>query len=235
MTDTAATVAGNSVGIAARDAGFWRRAFALLIDVCIVAVGVSTVFLALALLAPDLGKLVTLNTPFGIGTVERTIETKSSERQEKDGVKVVTTDTLIERSVLDRWVYRFRIEKTARVSEGTTYVTTLSTETTQQVDPFTGQDMETASVDNIAAIVLLLYWILGDASRHQGTFGKRALGIKVVGHAGERLTLAAAAGRNVLKILSCLTLMIGFMMAGWTKRKQALHDKIMGTYVVVEQ
>jgi uncharacterized RDD family membrane protein YckC len=29
-------------------------------------------------------------------------------------------------------------------------------------------------------------------------------------------------------------LFIGYMMAGWTERKQALHDIIAGTYVVRE-
>ena len=39
--------------------------------------------------------------------------------------------------------------------------------------------------------------------------------------------------RNLLKLLSAAILMIGFLMAGWTRRKQALHDKLTGCYVVI--
>jgi len=38
--------------------------------------------------------------------------------------------------------------------------------------------------------------------------------------------------RNLLKVVSVLTLMIGFMLAGWTRRKQALHDMIARCLVV---
>ena len=41
-----------------------------------------------------------------------------------------------------------------------------------------------------------------------------------------------ALGRSLAKILSALTLFIGYIMAAFTKRKQALHDKIASTLVV---
>jgi hypothetical protein len=189
----------------------------------------------LALVAPDLGRMIELNTPFGIGTVERTLEDKSTETTEKDGTKVTTTDKIIERSVLDRWMYRYRIDETARETQGTSFVTTVRNSTWQQIDPVTGQDIDSVGVDDITLVVLMLYWILGDASRFQGTLGKRALGLRVVGEQGERLNLATAAGRNLLKILSAVLLLVGFMMAGWTRRKQALHDMITGSFVVAER
>ena len=43
-----------------------------------------------------------------------------------------------------------------------------------------------------------------------------------------------AAARNVLKVLSGIILFIGFFMAGWTDKKQGLHDKISGMLVVKE-
>jgi uncharacterized RDD family membrane protein YckC len=216
-----------------RYAGFWKRALALLIDVCVVGTIVSLLFLLLALAFPDFGKMITLNTPFGIGTVEKTIDDKSTETPAGEGAKLTTTDKTIERTVLGRWVYRYRIVGSGRETEGDYYTTKFRTYTQQQIDPVTGEEIETTDVDTIAFVVLMLYWILADASRHQGSLGKRLLGLKVAGGKGERLTLAAAAGRNLLKILSAIPVLLGFMMAGWTKRKQALHDMITGSYVIV--
>lgn len=214
------------------DAGFWKRALALLIDYVIVATMVSIMFLLLAAAFPSLGKVVTLTTPFGIGTVERTIEDKSTETTDADGTKVKKIDKTIERSVLDRWVYRYRIEGQSREYPSDSFVATWRTNLVWQIDPETGDPIVTADVDEIVLAVLMLYWILADASRYRGSLGKRALGLSVVDGVGARLTLAAAAGRNLLKIVSALILLIGFMMAGWTRRKQALHDKIVGAYIV---
>lgn len=220
---------------APRYAGFWKRALALLIDVCLVTTVVSSVFLLLALAIPDLGRMITLDTPFGLGTVERTIEDKSTETPAGEGSKLTTTDKTIERTVLGRWVYRYRIVGSGRETEGDFYSAKLRTYTSQQLDPVTGEEIETTDVGTIAFVILMLYWIVTDASRLQGSLGKRLIGLKVADGQGARLTLAAAAGRNLLKILSAAPVLIGFMMAGWTKRKQALHDMITGSYVVAQR
>ncbi|MDR2187899.1 MAG: RDD family protein [Azonexus sp.] len=77
-----------------------------------------------------------------------------------------------------------------------------------------------------------LYFVLLESSAWQATLGKRAMGIKVVNAAGERIGLGRALARWVSHILSSLTLGIGYMLAGWTPRKQALHDMAAGTFVV---
>ncbi|WP_439542699.1 RDD family protein [Hyphomicrobium sp.] len=232
MTDIAAPADAPPSETKADDAGFWKRALALLIDVAVVNTIVSLLFLLLALAFPDFGKMITLDTPFGIGVVEKTIEDKSTETPAGEGTKLTTTDKTIERTVLGRWVYRYRIEGSGHETEGEYYSTKLRTYTSQQLDPVTGEEIETTDVDSIAFVVLMFYWILADASRYQGSLGKRLLGLKVADGQGERLTLAAAAGRNLLKILSAIPAGLGFMMAGWTKRKQALHDKITGSFVL---
>lgn len=234
MTQVDGSLAVPASARTSRDAGFWKRALALVIDGCIVSTTVSLFFLLLAMAMPSLGSMVTLDTPFGIGTVERTIESKSTETTDPKGAKVTDTDMIVERSVLNRWTYRYRIEETSSATEGERYVTTVRTSHSQQIDPLTGQDIDTVGVDDITLVALMLYWIVADASRYQGSLGKRLLGLKVVGERGERLTLAAAAGRNLLKILSAVLLFIGFMMAGWTRRKQALHDKLTSSYVITE-
>lgn len=77
-----------------------------------------------------------------------------------------------------------------------------------------------------------LYYSLLESSAKQATLGKMALGIKVTGNNGRRISFGRAAGRNFAKILSGLIILIGFIMAGFTARKQALHDIIAGTLVV---
>lgn len=84
-------------------------------------------------------------------------------------------------------------------------------------------------------VFLLVYWVystLLESSRRQATVGKMALSIKVTDLDGERVGIAQAAGRNLAKLLSLATLAIGFMLAGWTARKQALHDLLARTLVI---
>lgn len=86
---------------------------------------------------------------------------------------------------------------------------------------------------NLFALILgWFYYALMESSRHQGTLGKMALGIKVTDMDGQRITFGRATGRYFGKMLSGLTLGIGYMMAGWTERKQALHDLLADTLVV---
>ena len=83
----------------------------------------------------------------------------------------------------------------------------------------------------IFAAAGILYFAGMESSSRQGTLGKIAVGIKVGNAQGEQLSFANALGRYFAKIVSAITLYIGFMMAGWDKKKQALHDKLAGTYV----
>lgn len=70
-----------------------------------------------------------------------------------------------------------------------------------------------------------------ESSSKQATLGKMALGLRVTDKYGRRITFARASGRYFSKLLSRI-LMIGYIMAGFTARKQALHDMIAGTLVV---
>lgn len=81
-------------------------------------------------------------------------------------------------------------------------------------------------------IAALFYYSLQESSVHQATLGKRALGIKVTDLHGARLTFPKAAARWVAASLSYLTLYVGFIMAAFTRRKQALHDMVASTLVV---
>lgn len=79
-----------------------------------------------------------------------------------------------------------------------------------------------------------LYYALFESSARQATLGKMALGMRVTDLAGRRLSFARATGRYFAKWVSSLTLLIGYLMAAFTEKKQALHDLIAATLVVKE-
>lgn len=81
-------------------------------------------------------------------------------------------------------------------------------------------------------VVNWLYFTLMESSSKQATLGKMALGIVVVDDQGNRISFARANGRYWSKIISGFCLYIGYMMAGFTDKKQALHDLIASTLVV---
>jgi uncharacterized RDD family membrane protein YckC len=64
------------------------------------------------------------------------------------------------------------------------------------------------------------------------TIGKMALGIKVTDLNGQQISFGRATGRYFGKILSGLTLCIGYIIAGFSQQKQALHDMLAKTLVV---
>jgi uncharacterized RDD family membrane protein YckC len=84
----------------------------------------------------------------------------------------------------------------------------------------------------LGTIGVFVYFAAMESSTSQATIGKIALGIQVTDLQGNRISFGKALGRNLAKILSALILYIGFIMAAFTARKQALHDMIAGTLVV---
>jgi len=76
-----------------------------------------------------------------------------------------------------------------------------------------------------------LYSAVMESSKHQATLGKMVFGMKVTDLQGQRLSFGLATGRHFAKILSGLILCIGFIMVGFTEKKQGLHDMIAGTLV----
>jgi uncharacterized RDD family membrane protein YckC len=77
-----------------------------------------------------------------------------------------------------------------------------------------------------------LYCAFTESSRHRATIGKRIFGLEVLTSSGGRLSFGQATVRHFMKFLSLFTGTVGFMMAGWTKRGQALHDMPQDCVVV---
>lgn len=84
----------------------------------------------------------------------------------------------------------------------------------------------------VLAIGAWLYSAFSESSRWSATVGKRIIGLQVLTSAGGRLTFGQATVRHFMKFLSLFTATVGFMMAGWTRRRQALHDMPSDSVVV---
>jgi uncharacterized RDD family membrane protein YckC len=78
-----------------------------------------------------------------------------------------------------------------------------------------------------------MYHALLESSEWQGTAGKRIVGIVVTDREGARLTFWRATGRYFAKFITgMIPLGIGYIIAGFTEKRQAIHDMIVGTIVL---
>ena len=78
-----------------------------------------------------------------------------------------------------------------------------------------------------------LYNAYFESSDWQGTLGKKALNLIVTDLEGNRVSFGRASGRFFAKMISGLIpLGIGYILAGFTERKQALHDMIASCLVL---
>jgi uncharacterized RDD family membrane protein YckC len=89
----------------------------------------------------------------------------------------------------------------------------------------------------LAATVSLLWtWLyhaLLESSEWQATLGKKVLGLVVTDMAGRRVSFGRATGRHFAKIITNMVpAFIGYIMTGFTEKKQALHDMIAGCLVL---
>jgi uncharacterized RDD family membrane protein YckC len=85
-------------------------------------------------------------------------------------------------------------------------------------------------------IVQWLYFALMESSPRQATLGKMAMSLRVADLEGRRISFGRATGRFFLKAVSNFFFMFGiglidYIVAGFTPKKQALHDMIAGTLV----
>jgi uncharacterized RDD family membrane protein YckC len=87
-----------------------------------------------------------------------------------------------------------------------------------------------------AAISMLIQWLYHaylESGEKQATWGKQALGLYVTDLMGKPVTFGRASGRFFAKLVTgMIPLGIGYIMAGFTERKQALHDMIASCLVL---
>ena len=85
----------------------------------------------------------------------------------------------------------------------------------------------------VSLAVTWLYHALMESSEWQATVGKKALGLVVTDLAGRRVSFWRATGRHFARIVTNMVpAFIGYIMAGFTQQKQALHDMIAGCLIL---
>lgn len=83
------------------------------------------------------------------------------------------------------------------------------------------------------ALLPALYFILFESSRLRATPGKRLCQLEVTTLQGERISIARATVRFLIKaFISFPFFHIGVLMVAFTRQKQGLHDLIAGTLVL---
>ena len=87
----------------------------------------------------------------------------------------------------------------------------------------------------IIPIAKIIYHMIMECSAKQATYGKQLLRIRVTDMAGRRIAAARSVSRNLAKILSVLTMFIGYLFAFFNKQQQCLHDMAAGTLVVKDR
>ncbi|MGV3703926.1 MAG: RDD family protein [Arcticibacter sp.] len=74
-----------------------------------------------------------------------------------------------------------------------------------------------------------------EASNRRGTFGKSLLGIKVIREDAGKISLSQSFLRNVYKLLSTLSLGIGYIAGFFNRKQQCWHDRLAKTLVVKDR
>lgn len=80
-------------------------------------------------------------------------------------------------------------------------------------------------------IIVIFYFSIMDCSKYSGSIGKVLCKIKVVDYNGVRISFVISFARTILKGLSCIG-MIGFFIALFNEKRQALHDMITKCLVI---
>ena len=85
----------------------------------------------------------------------------------------------------------------------------------------------------LCVVLTWLYHAVMESSPWQATLGKRALGMVVTDLAGNRISFGRATGRFCARFVSGILLNLGYLIQPFTAKRQALHDTIADTLVVV--
>ncbi|MEE8434459.1 MAG: RDD family protein, partial [bacterium] len=99
----------------------------------------------------------------------------------------------------------------------------------------TGARVAMAVTALLGLAVAAVYYVLMESSKRRATLGKIAVGIEVTDADGFTLDFGEALWRHMWRLVSIMTLGIGFLMAGWSEQGLALHDRMSGTRVVLKE
>lgn len=88
-------------------------------------------------------------------------------------------------------------------------------------------------IANYIIIILFIYNMTYLVGKYGQSWGRRVFEIKVVDYSGNSIGFWRSLIRNILAISLSSIFYLGFLWILWDKERQAWHDKIMKTYVIV--
>jgi uncharacterized RDD family membrane protein YckC len=146
-----------------------------------------------------------------------------------DGIERTTAFSRETRLYADGSVRIFAvIEGRARLADGT--------ETSGRAENLIGESSQsywrTRATYAVFALLAMLYSGLFEASRHQGTPGKRVFRVVVADLAGQPLSPWRALWRQITKLVTVAMSGLGYLPALFTQRQQTIHDLLAGTIVI---
>jgi uncharacterized RDD family membrane protein YckC len=202
-----------------QDASFLKRAFALAIDAVVLALAFVALSMLVWFAAPDL-------FTFPIQITESVV---LDEEVSVEGEATVRTQTLRvtyfgSEDALGTCDFRVVITETP---DGDA---TRASWTKELAGPC--PYLERVDLGTLMKLLLFLVYAPVMEGRWQATVGKLMLGLRVRRVHGGHVTFPRAFARNLAEVLCILTLGLGYLIALFTKRRQALHDLLSGTVVV---
>ena len=202
------------------DASFLRRAVALIIDAVLLAVAYVVIGMLIWFTAPGL-------FIFPIEITELKVLDEEITEQVRTTTRIRTADITYFGSTEELATCRFLI---VLVTEETGGYTNTKSWTKELLEPC--PYLERLNLGVYLRILLLLFYApLMEASGRQATVGKMAVGLRVRTLQGRPISFGRAFLRNLAELLCLLTLTGGYLMALFTRRRQALHDFLTGTVV----
>jgi uncharacterized RDD family membrane protein YckC len=84
----------------------------------------------------------------------------------------------------------------------------------------------------LAILLFWAYFAYFESSEKQATLGKQALGLMVIDLNGNRLDFTKATIRYFSKLIFGGILLIGYILIGFTEKKQGLHDHDCRNFVL---
>jgi uncharacterized RDD family membrane protein YckC len=81
-------------------------------------------------------------------------------------------------------------------------------------------------------VIMWAYYVFFETSSWQATPGKRVFRLYVTDLAGKKVTFRRSSIRYFGRKISEFTFLVGYIIAGFTEKKQALHDILSGCLVL---
>lgn len=180
------------------------------------------------------GPVFAIDAPFTFFATERLVSSDLPSTDIEGGGKIIRTTT---RSIIERNFLGLAKQTVRRtdVELGSTQASkrpTASSSTEELMDMETGNTLVRLPLTLATVMLYFVLQVLAEGLLMPGaTPGKILMGIRVSPVQDARMDLNRAAMRNVLKIVSIVTLFAGVLMAFMSKRRQMLHDLLSGSYV----